>query len=125
MAARKMVKTNTPGIYKRGVGTWSCGSTAGASTRNRRRTLADAREAKARKGSGESRPVDARALRGLRARVARLLRRAHEARAVDRTRRLYRRDVEGWAIPYFLRYRLSEVGPPEIARSSATWRTRG
>ena len=121
--AVKLSKTNTPGIYRTHAndcngGRCDCpmssyGGTVDDSTPRRSRP---------RRGSGgEGEPGRWRhatgepgAVRRLRAAVARQLPGPHGSRAAERTRRLYRRDMEQWAIPYFRGRRLEEVEPPDV-----------
>lgn len=88
-SAPKMERTRTPGIFKRGgryVVVYRDGT--GRQHKESHRTLEEAREAKGRRDAG-----DRRTSRGL----------------SERTRALYRRDLERWAVPYFGRRRLAKV----------------
>jgi integrase len=111
---RRLHRTRHPGIYRRGdryVVVWRH---RGRQTKSFHRTLVEAREAKGRAATGDSRPrardrFDAYADRWLdtyRGRTARGL--------AERTRRTYRRDFDRWVIPYFSGWRLDEVEPPDV-----------
>lgn len=99
--AAKLETTRHPGIYRRGgryVVVWQH---RGRQHKSFHVTLAEAREAKGRRDSGDRRPsaresFDAYAQRWLdtyRGRTSRGL--------SERTRRAYRADMEQWALPYF------------------------
>ena len=99
--ARKMEKTRHPGIYRREgryVVVWEH---RGKQHKSFHPTLAEAREAKGRRDSGDRRPstrepFEDHARRWLDTYRGRTVRGLSE-----RTRASYRRDVEGWAIPFF------------------------
>ncbi len=112
--ATKLEKTRHPGIYRRGgryVVVWRH---RGKQHKSFHRTLAEAREAKGRRTSGDRRPTlrepfedyAERWLQTYRGRTARGL--------SERTRRAYRRDMEIWALPFFARYRLADVEAPDV-----------
>jgi integrase len=110
----KMARTRHPGIYRRGgryVVVWRH---RGRQHKSFHATLAEAREAKGQREAGDRRPTvrqpfDEYArgwLDSYRGRTARGL--------SDRTRRSYRRDMEGWVLPFFARYRLADVEAPDV-----------
>jgi integrase len=109
-----MRPTGTPGIYKRGSRYVVVWQHRGRQHKKFFRTLAEAREHKGRVQAGERRPASRdrfeeyaeKWLDSYRGRTSRGL--------SERTRRAYRRDLERWAIPYFRRYRLAEVEPPDV-----------
>jgi integrase len=112
--AAKMEKTRHPGIYRRGgryVVVWRH---RGKQHKSFHRTLAEAREAKGQRASGDSRPDSrepftayaSRWLETYRGRTARGL--------SERTRRAYRCDMELWVLPFFDGYRLADVEAPDV-----------
>jgi len=122
----KMERTRYPGIYKRGsryVITWRH---RGKQHKESFRTLAEAREAQGkRRQVGEKRAysrasfeeyalawIDSyggRTVRGL----------------SDSTRSQYRRSMELYALPFFHRYRVSEIEPPDVRRFVKSLEDRG
>ncbi len=112
--APKLERTRHPGIYRRGgryVVVWRH---RGKQYKSFHRTLSEAREAKGHRSAGDRRPATRepfeeyarRWLDGYRGRTSRGL--------CDRTRGTYRRDMERWAFPYFARFRLADVEPPDV-----------
>jgi integrase len=111
----KMRRTRYPGIFKRGrryVVVWRH---RGRQRKESFRTIAEAREAQGRRRMpGERQPPTRQwfedyAMRWLdtyQGRTARGL--------SDTTRADYRRSIEAYAIPFFRRYRLSEIDPPDV-----------
>lgn len=114
--APRMVRTQHPGIYKRGSRYVVVWRHRGQQHKEFFRTLAEAREAKGRRQAGERTPqtrvsFEEYALQWLdtyRGRTSRGL--------GDLTREDYRRSITNYAIPFFRRYRLSEVEPPDVRR---------
>lgn len=114
MAAPKMEKTRTPGIYKRGgryVVVWRH---RGKQHKSFHRTYDEAREAKGRREVGDRRPTSRESLEDYAARWLDTYRGRTSRGVSARTRATYRRDLERWAIPYFRGCRLDEVEPPEV-----------
>ena len=112
--AAKLERTRHPGIYRRGgryVVVWQH---RGRQHKSFHGSLAEAREAKGRRDSGDRRP-SARASFDLYARRWLDTYRGRTSRGLsERTRRAYRADMEQWALPYFGRYRLSDVEAPDV-----------
>lgn len=118
MSAR-LIKTSTPGVYRRG-GRYVVAyrDPEGRQCKRSARTLAEARELKARLGAdiarGEYRPQSRLTFREYATawldeyagRTSRGLR--------DTTRREYRRAIERRAIPHFGNRRLTEIGPRDV-----------
>ncbi len=114
--APRMGRTRYPGIYKRGgryVVVWRH---KGKQHKSFHRTLAEAREAKGQKQAGERTPQT-------RARFEDYARewidtyRGRTSRGLgERTREGYRRSLERYAIPWFRRYKLADVEPPDVRR---------
>jgi integrase len=112
--AEPLVKTKTPGVYKRGdryVVVWRH---RGKQHKSFHRTYAEAREAKGQRQAGDGRPSTkqpfadyARAwLDGYQGRTARGL--------DEDTRNGYRRAIELHAIPFFASYRICDIEQPEM-----------
>jgi hypothetical protein len=120
----KLEKTSTPGIYKRGgryvVVWWH----RGKQHKSFHRTLAEAREAKGERQSGNRRPATkqpfpeyARAwLDGYQGRTSRGF--------DDGTRESYRQAVEQHAIPFFDGFRLCDIEQPDVRRFVAQLQAR-
>jgi integrase len=112
--APKMEKTRTPGIYRRGSRFVVVWVHRGKQYKQFFATMAEAREAKGRRQGGDRRPTSRQPfeeyvrewLDSYRGRTRRGL--------AESTRRTYRRDMERWAVPYFERFRLAEVEPPDV-----------
>lgn len=115
-SAAKLVKTSTPGIYKRGSRYVVVWTHRGRQHKSFHRSLAEAREAKGQRQTGSRRPSArqpfaeyARAwLEGFQGRTARGL--------DEDTREGYRRALERHAIPFFDGYRLCDVERPDVRR---------
>jgi integrase len=114
MTTPKMVKTRHPGVFKRGgryVAVWVH---RGKQRKSFHRTLAEAKEAKARRAAGDTRPASRdrfedyslRWLDAYRGRTSRGL--------SDRTRELYRADMARWVVPFFRGVKLEQLEPPDI-----------
>jgi integrase len=112
-----MVKTSTPGIYKRGsryVVTWRH---RGAQHKESFRTMAEAREAQGSRRKPESRTVTSRqwfedyATAWLDSFTGRTARGIASTSLSD-----YKRSIEMYAIPFFRRYKLGDIEPPDIKR---------
>jgi integrase len=110
----KMVKTNTPGIYKRGkryVITWEH---RGKQHKEAFRTMAEAREAKAARQSGDRRPTSRigfedyfeRWIESYSGRTARGF--------TDSSRDSYRYPIESHALPVWRSWRLAEIEPVDV-----------
>lgn len=110
----KLEKTRHPGIYRRGgryVVVWRH---RGKQHKSFHRTLAEAREAKGRRASGDGRP-DARVSFETYAKDWIESYRGRTARGLSaRTRGAYKRNLELWAYPFFTGYRLSDVEAPDV-----------
>lgn len=113
--AAKMERTKYPGIYKRGsryVITWR---DRGVQRKESFRTLAEAREAKGRRQN----PGERRAYSNQRfAEYAEAWLESYNGRTVrgieESTRDTYRKSIERFAIPYFGRWYIKEIEPPEV-----------
>lgn len=113
----KMQRTRYPGIFKRGgrfVVVWRH---RGTQHKESFRTLTEAREAHGKRRQAGERRAYTRArfdeyaeqwLDSYTGRTARGL--------SDSTRSDYRRSIEAYAIPFFDRYRLAEIEPPDVRR---------
>jgi integrase len=123
--APPLVKTSTPGIYKRGSRYVVVWRHRGQQHKSFHRTLAEAREAKGERQSGKRRPATkqpfdeyARAwLEGYQGRTARGF--------GDDTRDAYGRAMELYAIPFFERFRLCDIEQPDVRRFIAQLQDRG
>jgi integrase len=117
----KQERTRYPGIFKRGsryVVTWRH---RGRQHKESFRTLAEAREAQGRRRMpGERQPPSRQWFED----YARQWLDSYQGRTArglsDSTRADYRRSIEGYAIPFFQRYRLSEIDPPDV-RAFVRW----
>lgn len=114
--AEPMVKTKTPGVYKKGnryVVVWRH---RGKQHKSSHRTYAEAREAKAQREAGDRRPSTKQPfaeyaeawLVGYQGRTARGL--------DEDTRKGYRRSIELHAEPFFDGYRLCDIEQPDVRR---------
>jgi integrase len=126
MSAAKMERTRHPGIYKRGsryVVTWRH---RGVQHKQSFRTLAEAREAQGERRKPESRAVTSRqwfedyATAWLDTYTGRTERGIASTSLAD-----YTRSIETYAIPFFRRYRLGEIEPPDIKRFAKSLSDRG
>jgi integrase len=115
--AAKMERTKYPGIYRRGSRYVIVWRHRGKQHKESFRTLAEAREAQGkRRQAGERRAYsrqyfDEYAEYWLDSYSGRTSRGLSES-----TRRDYRRSIETWVIPFFRRYRLAEIEPPDVRR---------
>lgn len=110
-----MEKTGTPGIYKRGSRYVLVWAFRGKQHKSFHRTLAEAREAKGRRSiPGDRRPATRDPFEDYARRWIATYRGRTSRGLCERTRRTYRRDMERWAFPYFARYRLADVEPPDV-----------
>lgn len=112
-----MERTRYPGIFKRGSRYVIVWRHRGRQHKESFRTLADAREAQGkRRQAGERRAYSRETfdtyatawLDSYRGRTARGL--------SESTQTAYRRSIERWAIPFFERYRIAEIEPPDVRR---------
>lgn len=79
------------------------------------RTFKEAKEARGKRLAGDSRPGSRDSFEDYaRDWLASYRGRTKRGRISDRTRNLYRRDVERWAIPFFARFKLAEIEPPDV-----------
>lgn len=113
-----MERTRHAGIYKRGgryVVVWRH---RGRQHKSFHRTLAEAREAKGRRQSGDSTPVTRQTLED----YARDWLAGYQGRTARgfsaSSRRDYERALEQHALPFFAGWRLADVGPPDVRRYS-------
>ncbi len=123
--AGKLKRTRTPGIFLRHLtdcegGRCDCRAYV-VVWRHRGRqhtatfsTLAEAREAKGSRAAGDTRPASREPFEAYARRWIDTYRGRTARGLADRTRRLYRRDLERWAIPFFGGRRLDEVEPPDV-----------
>jgi integrase len=112
--AAKMEKTATPGIYRRGGRYIVVWQHRGKQHKKSCRTMTEAREHKGRVQSGDRRPASRERFEDY-AEQWLVSYRGRTSRGLsERTRRAYRRDLERHAIPYFRRYKLAEVEPPDV-----------
>lgn len=121
----KLTKTSTPGIFRRhrrdcpGEGRCDCSYAVVWRHRGRQSmetfsTLAEAREAKGKREAGDRRPASREPFEDY-ARQWIATYRGRTSRGLsERTRAIYRRDMERWAIPYFRGCRLEEIDPPDV-----------
>jgi hypothetical protein len=114
--ADALLKTKTPGVYKRGdryVVVWRH---RGKQFKSFHRTYAEAREAKGQRQGGTRRPATKQAfgeyaeawIDGYQGRTSKGL--------DEDTRAAYRRALELDAMPFFEGYRMSEVEPPDLRK---------
>ncbi len=111
-SSRRMVKTRTPGIYKRGDRYVVVGGTGGSSTR--RRTGPTTRPGRRGTQGGRRRPT-ARATSGSTSRVDRDLAGRTERGFSETTRPEYARPIEAHALPRWGTWKLAEIEPPTCA----------
>lgn len=112
--AAKLERTRHPGIYRRGsryVAVWQY---RGKQCKSFHGTLAEAREAKGRAQAGERRPASRERFEDYAERWIGTYRGRTSRGLSERTRRSYARDMRRWTIPYFRRYRLAELDPPDV-----------
>src|SRR5436305_13909454 len=110
----KLVKTSTPGIYRRGSRYVVVWRHRGKQHKSFHRTYEEAREAKGRRQAGDRRPASRarfedfapRWLEGYRGRTSRGL--------SKRTRASYRRDMARWGTPHFGGCRLDQAAPTDV-----------
>jgi integrase len=112
----KLVKTQTPGVYKRGdryVVVWRH---RGKQLKSFHRTYAEAREAKGQRAGGVSRPSTKQPF-GEYAKAWIDGYQGRTAKGLDEdTRTAYRRALELYAIPFFEGYKLAEIEPPDLRK---------
>ena len=120
-----LVRTSTPGIYKRGSRYVVVWSHRGKQHKSFHRTLAEAREAKGQRQAGSRRPSIKRPL----AEYARAWIDGYQGRTSrgfgEQTREDYRRALEQYVIPFFDGYRVSEVEPPDVRKFIAHLQAQG
>ncbi len=110
----KLVKTSTPGIYRRGgryVVVWRH---RGKQHKSFHRTYEEAREAKGRRQAGDRRPASREHFEDFAPRWLESYRGRTSRGLSKRTRAIYGRDMERWVIPHFRGCRLDEVEPPDV-----------
>lgn len=123
--AAAMVKTKTPGVYKRGSRYVEVWNYRGTQHKKSHRTYAEARESKARRQAGERRP-ESRDRFGdyfgewIESYAGRTARGFSET-----TRPEYRRPIEAHALPAWESWRLTEVEPADVRDLFARMRTSG
>lgn len=120
----KLTKTSTPGIFRRhrrACPGGRCDCPYAVVWRHRGKqsmetfpTLAAAREAKARREAGDRRPASREPFEDYARRWLDTYRGRTSRGLSERTRGIYRRDIERWAIPYFHGCRLDEIEPPDV-----------
>lgn len=116
----KMERTRHPGIYKRGsryVITWTH---RGKQHKASYRTLEEARKEKGLRASGDTRPPNRDRFDDYAEKWLRTYRGRNAGQISDSTRRLYRRAINRFAIPYFGSKWLSDIEPPDV-RGFITW----
>ncbi len=111
-----MVRTTTPGIYKRGgryVVVWRH---KGMQHKSFHRTLAEAREAKGQRQAGERTPTTREAFED----YAREWLDGYSGRTSrgfsETSRKDYARALDAYALPFFRGWRLVDVEPPDVRR---------
>jgi integrase len=109
-----MLRTRHPGIYRRGSRFVVVWTHRGRQHKSFHRTLAEAREAKARRGSGDTRPASRQRFEEYATRWLDTYGGRTSRGLKERTRRLYRRDMERWVIPHFRGFRLDDIEPPDV-----------
>lgn len=124
--AAKLEKTKTPGVFRQHRAACPRGERCDCSYvvvwrhRGRQhketcRTYSEAREVKGQRAAGERRPTSRDSFEDYaRDWLTSYRGRTKRGRISDRTRKLYRRDVERWAIPFFARLKLAEIEPPDV-----------
>jgi integrase len=123
--AAPLVKTSTPGIFKRGSRYVVIWRHRGKQHKSFHRTLAEAREAKGQRQAGDRRPSTKQPfadyahawLDGYQGRTARGL--------DDDTRAGYRRAIDLYAVPFFEGVRMCDVEQPDMRRFIADLQARG
>jgi integrase len=123
--AAPLVKTKTPGIYKRGSRYVVIWRHRGKQYKSFHRTLAEAREAKGQRQSGSRRPSTKQPF----AEYARSWLDGYQGRTArgfsDQTRSDYRRSIEHYAIPFFDGSRLCDIEQPDVRRLISSLQARG
>jgi integrase len=112
--APAMERTSTPGVYRRGTRYVVVWQHRGKQHKSFHRTLAEAREGKGHRSAGDRRPATREPFEEYARRWLDTYRGRTSRGLSERTRQTYRRDMERWALPYFARYRLAEVEPPDV-----------
>ncbi len=123
--AAELVKTTTPGIYKRGSRYVVVWRHRGRQHKSFHRTLAEAREAKGARQAGDKQPatrklLDEYALEWLDGYAGRTSRGFSEQARAD-----YRRSIEGYVIPFFAGWRLVDVERGDVRRLVKQLEERG
>lgn len=115
--ARRLVKTSYPGIFKRGSRYVVVWYHDGRQHKSFHATLGEAKEAQGiRRQPGRSRPASQRMFPDYAAEWLNFYDGRGGGGLAPSTRRAYERDMKQRICPFFRRYRLAEVGPPEIRR---------
>jgi hypothetical protein len=112
--APKLVKTRTRGIYRRGSRYVVVWQHKGRQHKEFFATMAEAREAKARRQGGERRKIERVRFEDYAERWIESYRGRTSRGFSETTRTEYRRDVDARLIPYFRGYRLDEVEPQDV-----------
>ncbi len=114
---RKLAKTPYPGIFKRGSRYVVVWYHDGGQHKSFHATLAEAKEAQGiRRQPGRSRPASQRRFPDYAAEWLNFYDGRSAGGLAPSTRRAYERDMKQRICPFFRRYRLAEIGPPEIRR---------
>lgn len=123
--AAPLVKTKTPGIYRRGSRYVVVWRHRGVQHKSFHRTLAEAREAKGARQAGDRQPatrkaLDEYALEWLDGYAGRTSRGFTEQARSD-----YRRSIESYVIPFFAGWRLADVDRADVRRLVKSLEDRG
>lgn len=110
----KLVKTSTPGIYRRGSRYVVVWRHRGKQHKSFHRTYEEAREAKGRRQAGDRRPASRERFEDFAPRWLESYRGRTSRGLSKRTKAIYRRDMERWVIPHFRGCRFDEVEPPDV-----------
>ena len=111
-----MEKTRHPGIYKRGSRYVVVWRHRGKQHKSFHRTLAEAREAKGGRQAGESTPATRANFEDYAREWLNTYRGRTDHGVGETTMASYRQAIEHDAIPFFGRFRLAEVTPPDVRR---------
>src|SRR5687768_10164285 len=114
--AAKMVKTRTPGIYKRGSRYVVVWEHKGSQRKQAFRTYAEAREAKGQKDAGERTPASRAKFEDYANEWLETYSGRTNRGLSESTRSDYKRSLDSYVIPFFKNYRLSEIEPTDVRK---------
>jgi integrase len=125
MAAPKMVKTKTPGIYKRGGSYVVVWEHRGKQHKSFHRTMAEAREAKGQRSSGKTRPTSRVKFGDYFAEWIEAYAGRTKRGFSETTRPEYRRAIVDHVLPRWATWKLSEIEPGDVRDLFNAMRRKG